>query len=107
MDHASLEWLTTVAQRQAKVVRWCMSKAEFNFLIGHRKGKRNVVPFVLSRHTVKENIPEDNVVIPAENSGMTFTITATSADVPHLYPELIYERFNNTLACLYNPCLIP
>ena len=107
MDHASLKWLTTVAQHQAKVVRWCMSKAEFNFLIGHRKGKRNVVPFVLSRHPVKDNTPEDNVVTPAESSGMTFTIIATSADVPHLYPELIYGRFSNTLACLYNACLIP
>ena len=49
-----------------------MSMAEFDFFMEHRKGERNVVPYVLSRHPVKENIPEDNVVIPPENGVVTF-----------------------------------
>lgn len=106
-DHANLKWLTTIAPYQAKVARWCMSMAEFDFFIEHRKGERNVVPDVLSRHPVNENIPEDNVVIPPENSVITFMIIATSVDVPQHTPELIHETFNNTMACLYNACLIP
>ena len=34
-------------------------------------------------------------------------IIATSVDVPHHTLELIHETFNNTIACLYNACLIP
>ena len=83
-----------------------MSMAEFDFFIEHRKGERNVVPDVLSRHPVNENIPEDNVGIPPENSVITFMIIANSVDVPHHTPELIQETFNNTMACLYNACLI-
>ena len=106
-DHANLKWITTIAPHQAKVARWCMSMAEFDFFIEHRKGERNVVPDVLSRHPVNENIPEDDVVIPPENSVITFMIIATSVDVPQHTPELIHETFNNTMACLYNACLIP
>ena len=61
-DHANPKWLTTMAPQQAKVARWCMSMAEFDFFIEHRKGERNIVPDVLSRHPTKENIPDDNVV---------------------------------------------
>ena len=34
-------------------------------------------------------------------------IVATSVDVPHHTSELIHGTFNNTMACLYNACLIP
>lgn len=47
-----------------------MSMAELNFFIEHRKGERNDVPRVLSRHPVKQNILEDNVVIPPQNSSI-------------------------------------
>jgi len=96
-----------MAPQQAKVARWCMSMAEFDFFIEHRKGERNVVPDVLSRHPVEENIPENNFVIPPENSTITFLIIATSVDIPHHTPELVHGTFNNTMACLHNACLIP
>ena len=82
-DHVNLtcKWLTTMAPRQAKVVRWCMSMAEFDFFIEYKKGERNIVPDVLSRHPAKENIPDDNV-IPPENAVIAFIILATSVDVP-------------------------
>ena len=106
-DHANLKWLTTMAPQQAKVARWCMSMAEFDFFIEHRKGERNIVPDVLSRHPTKENIPDDNVVIPPENAVIAFIIIATSVDVPNHTPELVHGTFNNTMACLYNACLMP
>ena len=106
-DHANLKWLTTIAPHLAKVARWCMSMAELDFFIEHKKGERNVVKDVLSRHPVNENIPEDNVVIPPENSVITFMIIATSVDVPQHTPERIHETFNKTMAYLYNACLIP
>ena len=60
-DHANLKWLTTMAPQQAKVARWCMSMAEFDFFIEHRKGERNIFP----------------VVIPPENAVVSFIIIAT------------------------------
>ena len=89
-DHANLKWLTTMAPHQAKVARWCMRMAEFDFFIEHRKGERNVVPDVLSRHPVNENIPEDNVVIP-EYSVITCMIIANSVHAPQNTPRT-YSR---------------
>ena len=37
----------------------------------------------------------------------TFMIIATSVHVPHHTPERIHKTFNNTMACLYNACVIP
>ena len=106
-DHANLKWLTTMAPQQAKVARWYMSMAEFDFFIEHRKGERNIVPDVLSRHPTTETIPDDNVVIPPENGVTTFIIIATSVDVPNHTPELVHGTFDNTMACLYTACLMP
>ena len=47
-----------------------MSMAEFDVFIEHRKGERNIVPDVLSHHPTKENIPDDNVLVPPENAVM-------------------------------------
>ena len=52
-DHANLKWLTTMAPQRAKGTRWCMSMAEFDFFIEHRKGERKIVPDVLSCHPAK------------------------------------------------------
>ena len=67
-DHANLKRLTTMAPLQAKVARWCTSMAEFDFFIEHRKGKETSFLYVLSRNPTKENIPDDNVIIPPENA---------------------------------------
>ena len=75
--------------------------------IEHRKGERNIVPDVLSHHPTKENIPDDNVVIPPENAVIAFITIATSVDVPNHTPELVHGTFDNTMACLYNACLVP
>ena len=88
-----------MAPQQAKVARWCMSMAEFDFFIKHRKGERNVVPDVLSRHPVEENIPEDNVIIPPEDSVVAFLIIATSVDLPLPQPTLSRYRFKENQMC--------
>ena len=79
-----------MAPQQAKIIRWCMSMAEFDFFIEHRKGERNLVPDVLSCHPTKENIPGDNVVILPENAVITFIIIETSLDIPNHTPELVH-----------------
>ena len=106
-DHANLKWLTTMAPQRTKVARWCMIIAEFDFFIDHRKGERNIAPDGLSRHPTTENIPDDNVVIPPENAVIAFIIIATSVDVPNRTPELVHGTFNNSMAYLYNACLMP
>ena len=106
-DHVNLKKLTTVAPQQAKVARWCMSMAEFDSFIEHREEERNIVPDVLSRHPTKEDIPDDNVVIHPENAVIAFIIIAASVDVPNHTPELVHGTFKDTMACLYNACLMP
>ena len=96
-----------MAAQQAKVARWYMSMAEFDFFIKHRKEERNIVPDALSRHPTKENTPDNNVVIPLENAVIAIIIIATSVDVPNHTPELVHGTFNNTMTCLYNACLMP
>jgi len=96
-----------MAPQQAKVAGWCMSMAEFDFFIEHRKGERSIVLDVLSRHPAKENILDDNVVIPPENAIIAFIIIVTSVDVPNHTPELVHGTLNNTMACLYSACLMP
>ena len=106
-DHGNIIWLTTMAPQQAKVARWYTSMAEFDFFIKHRKEERNIVPDALSRHPTKENTLDNNVVIPLENAVIAIIIIATSVDVPNHTPELVHGTFNNTMACLYNACLMP
>ena len=89
------------------MARWCMSMAEFNFLFSHRKGKRNVVPVVLSRHPIKETIPEGNDVILPENRVITFMITATSADVPHYTQNLFMGHLTIAWLVYRMPVLFP
>ena len=84
-----------------------MSMAEFSFLFSHRKGKRNVVPVVLSRHPIKETIPEGNVVILPENRVITFMITATSADVPHYTQNLFMGHLTIAWLVYRMPVLFP
>ena len=43
-DHANLKWLTSISPQQSKLARWCLSMAEFDFVIEHRTGTANIVP---------------------------------------------------------------
>lgn len=105
-DHANLKWLTTMAPQQANVAMWCMSMAEFDFFIEHRKGEQNIVPDVLSHHPTTNCISEDHVVIPPEDGVVAFLIIATTVDVPHHTSDLVLGTFNHSMACLHSACLM-
>jgi transposase InsO family protein len=50
-DHAALKWLITVKNHQcARLNRWVLKLAEYDFDIQHRPGKKHVNADVLSRH---------------------------------------------------------
>jgi hypothetical protein len=52
-DHAALKWLITVKYHQcARLTRWVLKLAEYDFEILHRPGKKHVNADVLSRHVV-------------------------------------------------------
>ena len=104
-DHANLKWLTSLAPQQAKLARWCMSMAEFDFFIEHPPGTTNVVPDALSRQPMLALPIAEDSYLPEE--GVTsFLILALSADVLHHTPSLVSETLNGTLACLHHICLL-
>ena len=43
-DHANLNFLTSISPQQSKLARWCLSMAEFDFVIEHWPGIEHVVP---------------------------------------------------------------
>lgn len=106
-DYANLKWLTTLAPQQVKVARGCMSMAEFDFFIEHKKGERNVVPDVLSRSPIREQVAEDNVVILPETGFITVMIILTAVFVPHHTPDLIRRTFHPTMVCLHHASIVP
>ena len=65
MDHANLKFLTSISPQQSKLARWCLSMAEFDFIIQHHPGEDHIVPDTLSRAPLPEPSPEgDNLVLP-------------------------------------------
>jgi hypothetical protein len=52
-DHAALKWLITVKNHQcARLSRWVLKLAEYDFEILYRPGKKHVNADILSRHVV-------------------------------------------------------
>jgi hypothetical protein len=50
-DHAALKWLITVKNHQcARLIRWVLKFAEYEFEIEHKPGKKHVNADSLSRH---------------------------------------------------------
>ena len=97
-DHINLKWLTSLAPQQAKLSRWCMSMAEFDFFIEHRPGRTNVVPDALSRQPMLD--------LPIVEGVASFLVLAMSADVRHHTPTLVSETLNGTFAYLRYVCLL-
>ena len=65
MDHANLKFLTSISPQQWKLARWCLSMAEFGFVIQHRPGVDHIVLDTLSCALLLEPSPEgDNLVLP-------------------------------------------
>lgn len=103
--HANFKWLTSLAPQQAKLARWCMSMAEFDFFIEHRPGMANTVPDALSRQPVSD-LPNAEDSYAPENGILSPLLAAMSADVPHHTPSLVSETLNETFAFLRHVCLL-
>ena len=103
-DHANLKWLTSLAPQQAKLARWCMSMAEFDFFIEHYPGLTNTD--ALSRQRMPDlPIVEEDSCVPEE--GVTsFLVLTLSADVPRDTPSLVSDTLNGTFAYLRHVCLL-
>lgn len=57
-DHAALKWLVTVKNHQcARLIRWVLKLAEYDFEIEHKAGKKHVNADCLSRHIAARNTP--------------------------------------------------
>ena len=103
-DHANLKWLNSISPKQAKLARWCMSMAEYDFQIEHRPGKELVVPDTLSRAPLP--CPSDEIealIVPPEEV-TTFLITAMGFDIPTHTPALVSQVFSSDLQCIALAC---
>ena len=103
-DHANLKWLTSISPKQAKLARWCMSMAEYDFHIEHRPGKELVVPDTLSRAPLPCPSDEIEAVIVPPEEVTTFLITAMGFDIPTHTPALVSQVFSPDLQCIALAC---
>ena len=104
-DHANLQWLTTIAPQQAKVARWCMSMAEFDFYIEHRSGTTNVVPDVLSRYPVTK-VPDCSLVTLPDHKIESFFLLALSVDVPTHTTQEVTDTLSPTVIYMSSAFLL-
>jgi hypothetical protein len=66
-DHAALKWLITVKNHQcARLTRWVLKLAEYDFEIQHKSGKLHVNADVLSRHIAAISAEKKKAVDNAE-----------------------------------------
>jgi hypothetical protein len=66
-DHAALKWLITVKNHQcARLTRWVLKLAEYEFEIEHKPGKKHVNADCLSRHIASM---KSDIETPKEASG--------------------------------------
>ena len=63
---------------------WCLQMAEFDFLIEHKPGVKNIVPDYLSRYPVSDE--GDDLVIPPADV-ITFITSVYFLDVCDCTPE--------------------
>ena len=104
-DHENLKWLTSLAPQQAKLARWCMTMAEFDFYIEHRPGITNTVPDTLSRQPISD-LPSFEEPYSPEDGVNSFVLLAVSMDIPNHSPTLVSDTLNGTFAYLRRICLV-
>ena len=96
-DHENLKWLTSLAPQQAKLARWCMTMAEFDFYIEHRPGITNTVPDTLSRQPISD-LPSFEEPYSPEDGVNSFVLLAVSMEIPNHSPTLVSDTLNGTFA---------
>ena len=68
-DHAALKWLITVKNHQcARLTRWVLKLAEYDFEVIHRPGKKHINADVLSRHVAAtvSKLPDSSEEVAAD-----------------------------------------
>ena len=103
-DHANLKFLTSIAPQQSKLARWCLSMAEFDFLIGHRPGVDHVVPDTLSRAPLPEPSPVGDTLVFSPTPISLFLATMVGYDIPSHHPSLVSKVFSYPLDCISLAC---
>ena len=103
-DHANLKFLTLIASQQSKLARWCLSMAEFDFVIEHCPGVDHVVPDTLSCAPLPEPSPVgDTLVLPPIPISL-FLATMVGYDIPSHHPSLVSKVFSYPLDCISLAC---
>ena len=103
-DHANLKFLTSIAPEQLKLARWCLSLAEFDFVIKHCPGGDPVVLDTLSRAPLPEPSPvgDNLVLLPAPISLLLATMVGY--DIPFHQTSLVRQVFSYPLDCISLAC---
>ena len=86
-DDANLKWLTSISPEQAKLAGWCMSMAEYDFLIQHRPGKELVVPDTLSRAPLSCPSDEVEALIFLKRKSLLFSLLPWISIYQHIQPH--------------------
>ena len=97
-DHANLKFLSSIAPQNSKLARWCLSLAEFDFIIEHRPGRTHVVPDALSRAPLPSSIEADMLFLPPSET-VDFFIQTFALDIPSFT-----AIHNGPLHCLHLAC---
>ena len=105
-DHVNLKFLTSISPQQSKLARWCLSMAEFDFVIEHRPCIEQAVPNTLRQAPLSEPSPVgDKLILPPAPISLFFTIML-GYDIRSHQPSLVNEVFSypmNCLACTAGP----
>ena len=104
IDHANVQWLTSISPQQSKLARWCLSMAEFDFTIKHRAGSASVVPDVLSCAPLSHPSTAGDDLYLSPKPVTCFITSLIGFDIPYLEPSHVAEIFSDTLTCLTLAC---
>ena len=103
-DHANLKFLTSIAPQQSKLACWCLSMAEFDFVIEHRPGVDHVVLDTLTCAPLPEPSPVgDTLVLPPTPISL-FLATMVGYDILSHHPSLVSKVFSYPLDCISLAC---
>ena len=86
-DHANLKWLTSVSPNQAKLARWRMSMAEYDFQTEDRPGKQLVVPDTLSRAPLPCPSDELEALIVPPKKSLLFSLLPSVSIYQYIHPH--------------------
>ena len=103
-DHANLKFFTSIAPQQSKLARWCLSMAEFDFVIEHHPGVDHVVPDTLSHAPLPEPSPVGDTLVLLPIPISLILATMVGYDIPSHHPSLVSKVFSYPLDCISLVC---